>query len=129
MGYAAARDAVSRPGATTDAGVMVARAARTVRGRVIDELSCPVGGAQVSFVSVLRSDRYPESEFDSDAAYSRADGSFQIQVPPVEVFLLVEKRGYGTIPTRLADARQVILPRPAFVLVDLAEGARRDGVD
>jgi hypothetical protein len=108
-------------GATADAGTLVARPGRTIRGRVVDEALRPVGGVEVRFVAVLRSERYPDSLGDSEWAYSRADGSFEMEAPGIDGFLLAEKKGYGTTPAALAGAGEIVLRRPALVRVDVTE--------
>jgi hypothetical protein len=116
----AAARARARAGATTDVGTLVARQERTIRGRVVDEAHRPVGGARVTFVSLLRCEHYPLSLCDSLETYTHADGAYAFDIPGVDGFLLADKRGYGTTPASLDGAREIVLARPAFVRVDAA---------
>jgi hypothetical protein len=123
MKIAAARVHVSE-GATADAGTIVARPSRRIRGSVIDHMRRPVGGAKVSFVSVLRGERYPDSMRDTVGTYTHANGSFEFEAPAVDGFLLAEKTGFGTIPSALENASEIVLPPPAFVRVDATAAAK-----
>ncbi len=114
-------------GATSDVGTLVAEPRRTIQGRVMDEVGRPVGGVRVEFVSVLRSERYPESDSDSTGTYTHADGCYGFDVPGVEGFLLAVKKGYGTTPAPLGR-HDIVLPRPAFLQVDATRAAKEAGV-
>jgi len=95
-------------GRTTDAGTLVTRPPRTLRGRVRDEAGRAVGGACVSFVSAVGAGEY---------TYTHANGSWAMEVSGLDGFLLLSKEGFGTTPAALAHAAGLVLPRPAWVEV------------
>jgi hypothetical protein len=96
-------------GEVVDIGRLVAQRPRRITGRVRDENGRAVGGAEVTFVTLLR------GWTDETCTYSHVDGRFDFEASGVDGFLIVKKEGLGTIPAVVGANVDVVMPRPALL--------------
>ncbi len=108
-------------GVATDIGILVAQRPRRIAGRIRDESGRPVGGAQLTFVTLLRGGYFLSDSADQTETYSHHDGRFAFEVPGVAGTLIAHKKGHGTTPVAWPEGEpvglEVVLPRPALLRV------------